>query len=90
MGMINHHIHDCIGPVETVVFGYYKMDKRNRIMDSLDVYMDPIVRYSTGIWVDVPSKALARLEELQLDRMASIHGAGKGQKSSPSNIFIEA
>ncbi|KAI9488424.1 hypothetical protein BDB00DRAFT_932711 [Zychaea mexicana] len=61
--------------IETVVFGYYKMDKRNRIMDSLEVYMDPILRDSTGIWADVNSTALAKLEELDIDRMASIHGA---------------
>lgn len=62
--------------VETVVFGYYRMDKRNRIIDSHDIYMDPIIRQSMGIWLDVPSVALKKIDELEIDRMASIHGAG--------------
>ncbi|KAI8139448.1 P-loop containing nucleoside triphosphate hydrolase protein [Fennellomyces sp. T-0311] len=61
--------------IETVVFGYYKMDRRNRIIDSLEVYMDPILRESTGIWADVNSTALSKLEELDIDKMASIHAA---------------
>ena len=52
------------------------MDKRNRIIDSLEVYMDPILRESTGIWADVNSTALSKLEELEIDRMASVHAAG--------------
>lgn len=61
--------------IETVVFGYYRMDKRNRIIDSHDIYMDPIIRQSMGIWLDVPSVALKKIDELEIDRMASIHGA---------------
>ncbi|KAI8372767.1 P-loop containing nucleoside triphosphate hydrolase protein [Radiomyces spectabilis] len=61
--------------VETVVFGYYKLDKRKRIIDSLDVYMDPLIRESTGIWTDVPRSALMQLEQLDIDPMAAIHGS---------------
>ncbi|KAG2226825.1 hypothetical protein INT45_005790 [Circinella minor] len=61
--------------IETIVFGYYKIDKRNRIMDSLEVYMDPFIRESTGIWADVSSSALNRLDQLDIDKMASIHAA---------------
>ncbi|KAI9248872.1 P-loop containing nucleoside triphosphate hydrolase protein [Phascolomyces articulosus] len=61
--------------IETVVFGYYKLDKSSRIIDSLEVYMDPVVRESTGIWADVNSTALAKLEDLGIDKMASIHAA---------------
>lgn len=62
--------------VETIVFGYYRMDKRNRIIDNHDIYMDPIIRQSMGIWLDVPPVALKKMDELEIDRMASIHGAG--------------
>lgn len=63
--------------VETVVFGYYKMDKRNRIMDTIEVYMDPILRESTGLWVDLPSRTLAELDAHEIDRMAAVHACGK-------------
>ncbi|ORY97959.1 P-loop containing nucleoside triphosphate hydrolase protein [Syncephalastrum racemosum] len=59
--------------IETVVFGYYKMDKRNRIMDTVELYMDPILRESTGVWVDLPSRTLADLDAQEIDRMAAVH-----------------
>ncbi|KAG0186754.1 hypothetical protein DFQ28_007358 [Apophysomyces sp. BC1034] len=62
--------------VETSVFGYYRLDKRNRIIDACDVYMDPILRQSTGMWADIPRPALPQLEELDIDPMASVHAAG--------------
>ncbi|KAL0092727.1 P-loop containing nucleoside triphosphate hydrolase protein [Phycomyces blakesleeanus] len=61
--------------VETVVFGYHKVDKYNRIIDSLDVYMDPVVQNATGVWTDVPYLALQRLETLEINPMAAIHSA---------------
>ena len=45
-------------------------------MDSLEVYMDPFIRESTGIWADVNPSALNRLDQLDIDKMASIHAAG--------------
>lgn len=62
--------------VSTHVFGYYKLDKRNHILDAVDVYMDPIVRITNGIWVDVPRRALEELAELDIDVDASVHAAG--------------
>lgn len=73
--------------VETIVFGYYRMDKRNRIIDNHDIYMDPIIRQSTGIWLDVPPVALKKMDELEIDRMASIHGAGIARKWAGMVIF---
>lgn len=67
---------DSLCIVETVVFGYHKLDKRSRIIDTLELYMDPILRYSTGVWADVPSNALAKLDDLGIDHMAAIHAAG--------------
>ncbi|CAO3696258.1 unnamed protein product [Umbelopsis ramanniana] len=61
--------------VSTHVFGYYKLDKRNQILDTVDVYMDPIIRTTNGIWVDVPINALRALGELELDMNASVHAA---------------
>ncbi|KAI8994891.1 P-loop containing nucleoside triphosphate hydrolase protein [Pilobolus umbonatus] len=67
----------CYGDVKvsTVVFGYFRIDKRKRIIDSHDVYMDPILTYSKGVWIDVPSASMRELEKDQIDPMAAIHAA---------------
>ncbi|KAI7901494.1 P-loop containing nucleoside triphosphate hydrolase protein [Cokeromyces recurvatus] len=61
--------------VSTVVFGYYRIDKSKRIIDSHDVYMDPIITESNGIWVDVPGPALTQLKISDINPMAAIHAA---------------
>jgi hypothetical protein len=38
--------------------------------------MDPIIRTTNGIWVDVPTNALRALAELEIDMNASVHAAG--------------
>jgi DEAD/DEAH box helicase domain-containing protein len=67
--------------VSTHVYGYYKVDKRNHILDAVDVYMDPIVRNSNGLWIDVPISALKEMAELDINVAASIHAAGTDLKS---------
>lgn len=44
-------------------------------MDSHEVYMDPIITFSNGIWADVPSAAVRQLKELEIDPMAAVHAA---------------
>ena len=63
--------------ISTTVFGYYRIDKRRRIIDAHDVYMDPIILESTGVWADAPGSALERLDILNIDPMAAIHAACK-------------
>ncbi|KAG2208134.1 hypothetical protein INT47_010496 [Mucor saturninus] len=67
----------CFGQVKvtTVVFGYYRLDKKKRIMDAHDVYMDPIITHATGLWVDAPGTSVAKLQALDIDLMAAIHAA---------------
>lgn len=60
-----------------MVFGYHRIDKRRRIIDTHDVYMDPIVTKSTGVWADVPKSALDQMDLLGIDPMAGIHAACK-------------
>lgn len=62
--------------MSTHVYGYYKVDKRNHILDAVDVYMDPIVRNSNGLWVDVPIRALHEMAEQDINIAASIHAVG--------------
>jgi DEAD/DEAH box helicase domain-containing protein len=61
--------------VSTTVFGYYRLDKRKRIIDAHEVYMDPIIVESTGVWTDAPGPALTLLDSLDIDPMAAIHAA---------------
>ncbi|KAI8378802.1 P-loop containing nucleoside triphosphate hydrolase protein [Choanephora cucurbitarum] len=61
--------------VVTVVFGYHRLDKRGRIMDTFETYMDPIVLEANGVWADVPRSVLSKLKELEIDPMAAIHSA---------------
>ncbi|KAG1177604.1 hypothetical protein G6F70_005327 [Rhizopus microsporus] len=61
--------------VSTTVFGYYRIDKRNRIIDSHDVYMDPIITHSNGVWTDAPAAAIDQLKKLDIDPMAAVHAA---------------
>lgn len=63
--------------VSTTVFGYYRIDKRNRIIDSHDVYMDPIITHSNGVWTDAPAAAIDQLKKLDIDPMAAVHAACK-------------
>ncbi|KAI8068899.1 P-loop containing nucleoside triphosphate hydrolase protein [Thamnidium elegans] len=65
----------CFGKVKvtTVVFGYYRINSQKRILDAHDVYMDPIITQTTGLWADVPGTALVELGALDIDPMAAIH-----------------
>ncbi|ORX48826.1 DEAD-domain-containing protein [Hesseltinella vesiculosa] len=58
---------------ETVVFGYYKLDKRGRILDTYEINMDPILRKGTGLWIDLPSDCVRELETRDIDPMSAIH-----------------
>ncbi|KAI8375158.1 P-loop containing nucleoside triphosphate hydrolase protein [Blakeslea trispora] len=61
--------------VTTVVFGYHRLDKRGRIMDTHEIYMDPIVSEANGVWADVPRSVLGQLKDMDINPMAAIHSA---------------
>ena len=71
---------DCIvsyGVVEitSVVFGYFKADRRGNILDVVDISSPPFIRSSHGLWIDVPQSALQILVEKNIEVAASIHAA---------------
>ncbi|KAK4051490.1 ATP-dependent 3'-5' DNA helicase [Microbotryomycetes sp. JL221] len=59
----------------SVVFGYFKTDKRNNILDTVDIQQPPFMRKSHGFWIDVPASALEILILKNLHPAASIHAA---------------
>ncbi|OZJ06860.1 hypothetical protein BZG36_00217 [Bifiguratus adelaidae] len=71
-GVIYHHGQLLVA---SHVFGYFKVDPKGRILDSVEVNMPPIIRKSKGIWVDVPIQAVRQIDEMGIDLMAAIHAA---------------
>ncbi|KAI9277405.1 P-loop containing nucleoside triphosphate hydrolase protein, partial [Sporodiniella umbellata] len=67
----------CYGQVRvsTTVFGYYRINQRNLIIDSHEVYMDPIITHTSGVWSDVPPIAVDQLKKQEIDPMAAVHAA---------------
>ncbi|KAK4450713.1 putative dead deah box helicase [Podospora aff. communis PSN243] len=61
--------------IQQVVFGYFKVDKQNRVLDAVHVDNPPVIRYSKGMWLDVPKQALDILTERQLHVAGAIHAA---------------
>lgn len=61
--------------VHSVVYGFFKVDKRGRILDAVAVDNPPIDILSKGMWLDVPMEALRILESRHLNIAAAIHAA---------------
>lgn len=61
--------------VQQIVFGFFKVDKQGRILDAVQVDNPPVIRYSKGMWLDVPKSALEILEARRLHMAAAIHAA---------------
>ncbi|ETS05115.1 P-loop containing nucleoside triphosphate hydrolase protein [Trichoderma reesei RUT C-30] len=61
--------------IQQNVFGFFKVDKKGRIIDAVQVDNPPVVRYSKGMWLDIPGQVLEVLQDLQLNAAAAIHAA---------------
>ncbi|GAA5980934.1 hypothetical protein JCM11641_005489 [Rhodosporidiobolus odoratus] len=61
--------------IESVVFGYFKVDKRNNILDTVTLHTPPFLRHSHGLWIDVPRSALEILLLKNFHPAGSIHAA---------------
>jgi DEAD/DEAH box helicase domain-containing protein len=57
------------------VFGFFKKDRRGRILDAVHVDNPPIVRETRGFWLDVPTQTLQILRSRRLNVAAAIHSA---------------
>ena len=74
--------------VVQVVFGFFKVDKRHRILDAVEVDNPPITILSKGMWLDVPKKALEILDSRRLNVAAAIHAAEHAMLSLMPNYVI--
>lgn len=61
--------------VHAVVFGFFKLDARRRILDAVAVDNPPIDIFSRGLWIDVPKFALDILKTKRMNLAAAIHAA---------------
>ena len=61
--------------IHSVVYGFFKVDKRGRVLDAVAVDNPPIDILSKGMWLDVPVQALKILESRRLNIAAAIHAA---------------
>ncbi|KAH0842813.1 hypothetical protein AYO21_10935 [Fonsecaea monophora] len=61
--------------VHAVVFGFFKVDQKGRILDAVAVDNPPIIIHSKGLWLDIPKSAMQILKDKRLNLAAGIHAA---------------
>ncbi|CAG8054036.1 unnamed protein product [Penicillium salamii] len=61
--------------IHAVVYGFFKIDKRGRVLDAVSVDNPPIDRLTRGMWLDVPTRAIDILQSHRLNIAAAIHAA---------------
>lgn len=74
--------------IKQVVFGYFKVDRRNRVLDAVHVDNPPVIRHSKGMWLDVPKIALDILVDRRLHVAGAIHAAQHAVMSLMPNFVI--
>lgn len=74
--------------VRATVFGFFKVDKKRRILDAVQVDNPPIEILSKGMWLDVPKSALEILISRRLNVAGAIHAAEHAILSLMPNFVI--
>ncbi|GAB7339921.1 hypothetical protein MBLNU457_6444t1 [Dothideomycetes sp. NU457] len=74
--------------VMQVVFGFFKVDKKRRILDAVEVDNPPITIFSKGMWLDVPKHAIEILTSRRLNVAGAIHAAEHAIMSLMPNFVI--
>ncbi|KAH9877009.1 hypothetical protein IAQ61_002370 [Plenodomus lingam] len=78
------------GPIKIVqvVYGFFKIDRKRRILDAVQVDNPPITLFSKGLWLDVPATAMQLLQSRRLNIAAGIHAAEHALLSLFPNFVI--
>ena len=74
--------------IRATVFGFFKIDKKRRILDAVQVDNPPIEILSKGLWLDVPKPALQILTSRRMNIAAAIHAAEHAVLSLMPNFVI--
>lgn len=61
--------------IVTIVFGYFKVNRRLEILEAVEVDNPPMKIQSKGFWLDIPRKALDLIREKNLNPAGGIHAA---------------
>lgn len=64
--------------ITIIVFGFFKMDKYNRIIDAIETHNPPVIINSKGLWIDIPKRALELCHSKKLSAAGGIHAAQHG------------
>ncbi|TLD35973.1 P-loop containing nucleoside triphosphate hydrolase protein [Venturia nashicola] len=78
------------GPIriKQVVFGFFKIDTKKRVLDAVQVDNPPIILFSKGMWLDIPKSALDILNSRRLNIAGAIHAAEHAILSLMPNFVI--
>ncbi|TVY81441.1 ATP-dependent helicase HRQ1 [Lachnellula suecica] len=74
--------------IQQNVYGFFKVDKKRRILDAVQVDNPPIIRFSKGMWLDVPKQALDILQDRHLNIAGAIHAAEHAVLSLMPNFVV--
>lgn len=74
--------------IQQTVYGFFKIDKKRRILDAVQVDNPPIILFSKGMWLDVPKLALEILVERKLNVAGAIHAAEHAVLSLMPNFVV--
>jgi DEAD/DEAH box helicase domain-containing protein len=74
--------------IQQTVFGFFKIDKKRRILDAVQVDNPPVIIFSKGMWLDVPKRALEILVERRLNVAGAIHAAEHAVLSLMPNFVV--
>ncbi|KAK0671111.1 hypothetical protein QBC41DRAFT_363511 [Cercophora samala] len=75
--------------ITQTVFGFFKVDsKTNKILDAVAVDNPPVVRFTKGMWIDIPPLALSILSSRQLHVAGAIHAAQHALMSLIPNFVV--
>ncbi|KAK4666854.1 ATP-dependent 3'-5' DNA helicase [Podospora pseudopauciseta] len=75
--------------ITQTVFGFFKVDsKTNKILDAVAVDNPPVVRFTKGMWIDIPPLALSILTSRQLHVAGAIHAAQHALMSLIPNFVV--
>lgn len=65
------------GKIQTtiIVFGFFKVNKKNEIIEAVEVKNPPVTYKSKGFWLDIPKPVIEAISEKSLCVPAGIHAA---------------
>lgn len=59
----------------SVLFGYYILNKKHEILETVDVDNPPIISFTKGVWLEISTDILRLIEKKNLSISAGIHAA---------------